>query len=101
MIVDNVPLDDGSGERWIEIMLPEDTISLTLLSTEAAEYFNETVGGWSNVIFAVDDMEAEIRRVRDAGGIVKQEPRTLEWGEWAVVSDLDGNQFGLTGKRDQ
>lgn len=101
LIINNMPLEDGSGGRWIEIQHPEDTIGLTLLSAEAAEYFGETIGGWSNVIFAVDDIEAKVRRVQEAGGLVKQDPEVLEWGEWAVVADPDHNQFGLTGERER
>lgn len=101
LIVSDVPLEDGSGERWIEIQHPENTIGLTLLSAEAAKYFGETIGGWSNIIFAVDDMEAEVQRIQEAGGIVKQEPEVLKWGEWAVVADPDENQFGLTGERER
>ena len=101
LIIGDVPLDDGSGDRWIEIQLPEDTIGLTLLSAKAAKYFGETIGGWSNVVFSVDDMEAEVHRIQEAGGIVTREPEILEWGEWAVVADPDGNQLGLTGERER
>lgn len=93
----DVPIGEGSEDRWIEVALPEDEVRLTLSTASAAEHFGQAVGGWSNVIFGVDDVEATVRKMEENGATVVEEPETFDWGEWAVVADPDGNQFGLSG----
>lgn len=99
-VLTDVPVGDDSDERWIEVKLPDDSIRLVLSTETAAEYFDESIGGWTNIIFAVDDVEAEVRRMEVAGAVVVEEPTRLDWGDWAVVADPDGNQFGISGPRE-
>lgn len=92
----DVAIDDEGSDRWIELGLPGDTVRLVLSTVSAAEHFDQSVGGWTNVIFSVDDVEAAVREMEEEGATVVEEPQTFDWGQWAVVADPDGNQFGLS-----
>lgn len=92
----DVAIDDDADDRWIELGLPGDTVRLVLSTASTAEHFDQSVGGWTNIIFSVDDVEAAVREMEEAGATVVEEPQSFNWGEWAVVGDPDGNQFGLS-----
>lgn len=96
-VVLDTPIGD-SDERWIEMGHPEDSVTLAVLSVNAAQHFNQSIGGWSNVIFSVeeDDFDEAVREMGKAGAEVVEGPESLEWGEWAIVADPDGNLFGLS-----
>lgn len=96
------PIED-SDERWIEMVLPGDSVTLVLSSVKGAQHFGQSIGGWTNIIFSLsgDDFEEEVRKMGQAGARVIEGPESLEWGEWAVVEDLDGNRFGLSSPRDE
>jgi predicted enzyme related to lactoylglutathione lyase len=99
VVLDN-PID-GSDERWIEMGLPEEPVTLVLSSESGAQHFNQSIGGWTNLIFSVegDDFEEAVREMGEAGADVVEGPESLEWGEWAIVADPDGNLFGLSSRQ--
>lgn len=49
---------------------------------------------WS-VVFAVDDVDAAVRRVLEAGGQVGTDPMDFTFGRIAVATGPDGEAFGL------
>lgn len=92
----DVPIDEEAEERWVEVGLPDDSVRLILSTPSVAEHFQQSVGGWTNIIFSVAEVEDKVREMEELGATVVEEPETFEWGEWAVVADPDGNQFGLS-----
>lgn len=101
VVLDN-PVDE-SGERWIEMGLPEDSVKLVLSSVNGAQHFKQSIGGWTNIIFSVegDNFEEAVREMGEAGAEVIEGPQSLEWGEWAIVADPDGNLFGLSASKNE
>ena len=99
VVLDN-PIGD-SKERWIEMRVPEDSVTLVLSSVSAAQHFNQSIGGWTNLIFSVesDDFDEAVREMGKDGADVVEGPESLEWGEWAIVADPDGNLFGLSSRQ--
>lgn len=99
-VVLDSPLGD-SDERWIEMRLPEDSVTLVLSSVNGARHFSQSIGGWTNIIFSLDGdgFEERVRKMGKAGAEVIEGPESLEWGKWAVVADLDGNVFGLSSQK--
>lgn len=74
---------------------------MVVLTEAAAEYFGDSVGGWKNIIFAVNGVKTKVYQMEKAGASIVLEPRVLEWGEWAVVADPDDNKFGVSGPRQE
>jgi predicted enzyme related to lactoylglutathione lyase len=54
------------------------------------------IGGFMNVTFMADDVEATARELRQGGVELVQEPRKADWGTSAIFKDPDGNQFVLS-----
>jgi lactoylglutathione lyase len=46
--------------------------------------------------FAVDDVDAIVKRVVEIGAVVRQQAKDSPWGRRAVVEDFDGNIVELT-----
>lgn len=99
VVLDN-PIED-SEERWIEMELPEDSVTLALSSVNGAQHFNQSIGGWTNIIFSVEgnNFDEVVREMGEAGAEVIEGPESLEWGKWAIVADPDGNLFGLSSRK--
>ena len=47
------------------------------------------------VYFEVDDIDAEIGRIRDAGGETEEKMPVPSMGWFAICKDPEGNEFGL------
>jgi len=96
----DVPMGaEGSSDRWLEMALPNGSVRIILSPASAAEHFEEEVGGWTNIIFGVDDLDKTVEMMQKAGAHIVQEPQSFEWGRWAEVADPDGNRFGLSEER--
>jgi len=83
---------DGT-QRWIELGLPRAETKLVLFSTESQR---QMIGGFMNVTFMADDVEATAKELKARGVEFVQEPQKADWGTAAIFKDVDGNQFVLS-----
>ncbi|HEX5409638.1 MAG TPA: VOC family protein [Gemmatimonadaceae bacterium] len=83
---------DGT-QRWIELGIPRAQTSLVLFTAPGQETM---IGGFMNVTFMADDVEATARELQARGVEFVQEPRREDWGTSAIFKDPDGNQFVLS-----
>ena len=83
---------DGT-QRWIELGLPRAETRLVLFTAQGQEAM---IGGFMNVTFMADDVEATAREMKARGVEFSMEPQKADWGTSAVFKDQDGNQFVLS-----
>ena len=91
----DVPMGDA---RWLTVVSPEDPDGPELLLEPNAEYppmkalKDALVGdGIPFTAFEVDDVDAEHRRLEDAGVEFTQAPTSIEGAKYAVFDDTCGN----------
>jgi catechol 2,3-dioxygenase-like lactoylglutathione lyase family enzyme len=89
VITDN--LFDGK-QRWIELGIPRADTRLVLFTAPGQEAM---IGGFMNIAFVADDVEATVREMKDRGVEFVQDPQKADWGTSAIFKDPDGNQFVL------
>ncbi|MBF6357039.1 VOC family protein [Nocardia higoensis] len=77
--------------RWLEVGAPEGT---TLVLHKP--FPGMTAGGGKRTLFASDDLDGDIARLREAG-IVVDGPNEMPWGKQATFADPDGNGYALQG----
>ena len=80
-------------QRWIELGIPRAETRLVLWTGEGQE---KMIGGFMNLAFAADDVEATAKELKARGVEFVQEPQKADWGTAAVFKDPDGNQFVLS-----
>ena len=80
-------------QRWIELGFPRAETRLVLFTAEGQEAM---IGGFMNVTFMADDVEATAREYQKRGVEFVQEPRKADWGTSAIFKDPDGNRFVLS-----
>lgn len=83
---------DGT-QRWIELGLPRADTKLVLFTAlgQAA-----MIGGFMNVTFMADDVEATANELKSRGVEFVQEPEKADWGTAAIFKDIDGNRLVLS-----
>jgi lactoylglutathione lyase len=83
--------DTAVGDyRWIEVVPPGAETALVL------EPGRGTVGTFTSVVFATDDMQATYEELRRRGVHFTEEPAGQSWGGiQAQFVDPDGNRFVL------
>ena len=54
------------------------------------------IGGFMNISFTADDVEATAREMKAKGVVFVQEPEKADWGIAAIFQDPDGNKFVLS-----
>lgn len=87
----------GDGKRWVVI---EDHCGRGLLLARAAspeqmEAVGSQHGGRVGFFLEVEDFQAALDRLRDAGGDLDEAPRQERYGRVAVFRDLYGNRWDL------
>jgi len=92
-VVTDQPLDDK--QRWIELGIPGAATRVVLFTPEGHE---DRVGGFSQVSFESDDVEATWRELSGRGVEFSREPSTMPWGTFAIFKDLEGNEFVLSSR---
>ncbi|MGF1468288.1 MAG: VOC family protein [Sandaracinaceae bacterium] len=91
----DIPL--GDGLRWLTVISPEghDDVELVLEPNDnpAAKIYQAALfeQGIAATAFEVDDVEAEHRRLRDAGVVFRTDPTKQGPVTLAVFSDTCGN----------
>jgi catechol 2,3-dioxygenase-like lactoylglutathione lyase family enzyme len=83
---------DGT-QRWIELGMPRAETKLVLFTAPGQE---QMIGGFMNVTFMADDVEATAKEMKARGVEFAQEPQKADWGTAAIFKDADGNQFVLS-----
>jgi catechol 2,3-dioxygenase-like lactoylglutathione lyase family enzyme len=90
-IVTDQPFDER--QRWIELTLPKAQTHLVLFTPDGHE---SRIGGFTNIAFVADDVEATWRLLASRGVEFLQEPQKADWGTAAIFRDAEGNQFVLS-----
>jgi len=85
-------LFDGK-QRWIELAIPRAETKLVLWTGEGQD---KMIGGFMNVAFCAEDVEATAKEMKAKGVEFVQEPQKADWGTAAIFKDADGNQFVLS-----
>jgi predicted enzyme related to lactoylglutathione lyase len=84
----------GSGGSWIEVAPPGAQTCLALYPKAMM------MPNWEqrkpSVVFHCPDIEETCRRLESLGVHVSMPPKVLPWGIFAMFTDPDGNEFGLT-----
>jgi catechol 2,3-dioxygenase-like lactoylglutathione lyase family enzyme len=90
-VITDSPFDET--QRWIELGLPRAETRLVLFTAAGQE---RMIGGFMNITFMADDVEAAAREMKAKGVEFVQEPTKADWGTAAIFKDLDGNTFVLS-----
>lgn len=93
----DVPYEEGSAQRWIEVKPPQGETYLVLSLPQ--EGMEQIVGRFSNVWFECDDLDATYADLKAKGVEFAVPPSEAPWdssSRWAQFSDSDGNTYGLS-----
>jgi predicted enzyme related to lactoylglutathione lyase len=90
-VLTDAPFD--SSQRWIELSIPRAETGVVLWKGPGQE---QMIGGFMNVSFMTDDVEATAKQLKEKGVEFVQEPKKADWGTAAIFKDPDGNQFVLS-----
>jgi predicted enzyme related to lactoylglutathione lyase len=89
----------GPDSRWVQIAPKGAQTSLVLFKpTKDMPNYDlavSQIGGFTNFIFGVDDIQATHRELTAKGVGFQDEPSQQPWGWWATIKDPDGNVSGL------
>ena|SRR5215831_7589923 len=80
-------------QRWIELGFARGGTGLVLFTAPGQEHM---IGGFMNISFTTDDVDATARELKAKGVEFVQEPQKADWGTAAIFRDPDGNQFVLS-----
>ena len=87
------PMDD-QGHRWVEVVLPGSDTAL-ILAHGFGHWSPERVGGYSGLMFSVEDMASTFETLKARGVTFKSDPDPSPYGIFAEAQDPDGNTFIL------
>ena len=90
-VVTDAPFDDT--QRWIELGFPRAETKLVLFTPQGQA---KMIGGFMNIAFVADDVEATAKELKARGVEFVQDPQKADWGTSAVFKDVDGNTFVLS-----
>ena len=90
-VLTDQPFDDT--QRWIELGFSRAGTGIVLFTAKGQE---KMIGGFMNISFTADDVEATAREMKGRGVEFVQEPEKADWGTAAIFKDPDGNQFVLS-----
>lgn len=80
-------------QRWIELGIAGSDTRVVLFTAEAHK---PMIGGWSNLTFGCDDVEAAYEELSRKGVEFVGPPETQAWGSFALFKDPDGTTFCLS-----
>lgn len=90
-VVTDAPFNEN--QRWIELGFPRADTKLVLFSAPGQQ---KMIGGFMNITFVADDVEATAAELKGRGVEFVQDPQKADWGTAAIFKDIDGNQFVLS-----
>lgn len=90
-IITDSPFD--GTQRWIELGIPRAETKVVLFTMQGHD---RLIGGFQNITFYSDDVEATTRELKARGVEFSREPETEDWGTSACFKDQDGNIFVLS-----
>ena len=90
-VVTDAPFN--ADQRWIELGFPRADTKLVLFSAPGQQ---KMIGGFMNITFVADDVEATAQELKGRGVEFVQDPQKADWGTAAIFKDIDGNQFVLS-----
>jgi catechol 2,3-dioxygenase-like lactoylglutathione lyase family enzyme len=85
----------GGGQRWIELRVPGADTRLVLFTPPGHE---DRIGGFTNMAFWSDDLDATYARLTAAGVETLGPPKKESWGSSLLFKDPDGNTFVISTK---
>ncbi|MBV9879207.1 MAG: VOC family protein [Gemmatirosa sp.] len=77
-------------QRWIELRIPGADTRLVLFTPEGHA---DRVGGFTNLSFWTDDIDATYDRLVAAGVETLGPPKKMEWGASLMFKDPEGTTF--------
>jgi len=97
----DVQRDTTMGDyRWIEVIPPGAETGITLAKPYPGQE-NVTIGGFTNIIFSTDNLDATYEELKSNGVNFTQEPAMQDYGiKQAMFTDPDGNVFLLVERDD-
>ena len=78
--------------RWV-VVAPKGAETPIVLFTPPG--MEGRIGGFSNIVWDTDDIQATYEDLKDKGVEFTQAPFQQAWGWWAQFKDPDDNEFGL------
>lgn len=79
------------GQKWVQLALPgQEAVSITLVTW----FDNMPAGSVNGFVIKTDDLKKDIEELA-AKGITVGKPDQTPWGQFAAVTDPDGNRLSL------
>ena len=82
-------------QRWIELTIGGAETRFVLFTPDGQE---DRIGSFFNGALACDDVGKTYEELKNLGVEFVSEPKLETWGTFAVLKDLDGNQFVLSSR---
>jgi len=79
-----------TGQRWIELTLPNTEIELILYTSPD---FKNMIGKGMNVMYSTDDVQKTYATLKAKGVEFLSPPQTETWGTYVMMKDSEGNTF--------
>jgi catechol 2,3-dioxygenase-like lactoylglutathione lyase family enzyme len=92
--------NDGRPKRWVVVRPPGAQTGLLLARADGDRQHaavGDQAAGRVGFFLEVDDFDATLRRMTDAGVTFVRAPRTEAYGRVAVFLDIAGNRWDLLG----
>jgi catechol 2,3-dioxygenase-like lactoylglutathione lyase family enzyme len=82
-------------QRWIELRIPGADTRFVLFTPEGHE---SRIGGFTNLSFWTDDIDATYQEMTDAGVETLGPPKRQQWGASLLFKDPDGSTYHIGSK---
>jgi predicted enzyme related to lactoylglutathione lyase len=84
----------GKDMRWVTVA-PDAGLAEFTLSKDTGPGSLRQPGGFSGVVFHVDDVRQTIDGFKKSGIEITDGPRDEPWGCWGMFKDSEGNTHGM------
>ena len=95
-------MEMGPESRWIEVAPPGQKTTILLYKPtpdmpggDSYEWSLSRIGKNTGVLLHTDDLQATYKKLSAKGVNFPTPPEQQYWGWWAVMTDQDGNEYGL------